>query len=77
MSLVGTFPWMAPEVIQSLPVAETCDTYSYGVVGAALNIPHVIYLQFSYQSDLQLKIFILFLIFCGKNNILFDILTFI
>ncbi|XP_035391997.1 mitogen-activated protein kinase kinase kinase 20 isoform X5 [Electrophorus electricus] len=32
MSLVGTFPWMAPEVIQSLPVSETCDTYSYGVV---------------------------------------------
>ncbi|XP_059503200.1 mitogen-activated protein kinase kinase kinase 20-like isoform X2 [Stegostoma tigrinum] len=32
MSLVGTFPWMAPEVIQSLPVAETCDTFSYGVV---------------------------------------------
>ncbi|XP_062389811.1 mitogen-activated protein kinase kinase kinase 20 isoform X1 [Sardina pilchardus] len=32
MSLVGTFPWMAPEVIQSLPVCETCDTYSYGVV---------------------------------------------
>ncbi|XP_042191951.1 mitogen-activated protein kinase kinase kinase 20 isoform X3 [Callorhinchus milii] len=32
MSLVGTFPWMAPEIIQSLPVAETCDTYSYGVV---------------------------------------------
>ncbi|MBN3282311.1 M3K20 kinase, partial [Polyodon spathula] len=32
MSLVGTFPWMAPEVIQSLPVSEMCDTYSYGVV---------------------------------------------
>ncbi|XP_041940149.1 mitogen-activated protein kinase kinase kinase 20 isoform X2 [Alosa sapidissima] len=32
MSLVGTFPWMAPEVIQSLPVCERCDTYSYGVV---------------------------------------------
>ncbi|XP_023661595.1 mitogen-activated protein kinase kinase kinase 20 isoform X3 [Paramormyrops kingsleyae] len=32
MSLVGTFPWMAPEVIQSLPVSETCDAYSYGVV---------------------------------------------
>uniref|UniRef100_A0AAY4ETA8 Mitogen-activated protein kinase kinase kinase 20 n=1 Tax=Denticeps clupeoides TaxID=299321 RepID=A0AAY4ETA8_9TELE len=32
MSLVGTFPWMAPEVIQSLPVSESCDTYSYGVV---------------------------------------------
>uniref|UniRef100_A0A8C2EXD3 Sterile alpha motif and leucine zipper containing kinase AZK n=1 Tax=Cyprinus carpio TaxID=7962 RepID=A0A8C2EXD3_CYPCA len=32
MSLVGTFPWMAPEDIQSLPASETCDTYSYGVV---------------------------------------------
>ncbi|KAL2087842.1 hypothetical protein ACEWY4_016670 [Coilia grayii] len=32
MTLVGTFPWMAPEVIQSLPASETCDTYSYGVV---------------------------------------------
>ncbi|XP_013398993.1 mitogen-activated protein kinase kinase kinase 20 [Lingula anatina] len=32
MSLAGTFPWMAPEVIQSLPVSETCDTWSYGVV---------------------------------------------
>lgn len=32
MSLVGTFPWMAPEVIQSLPVSETCDTFSFGVV---------------------------------------------
>ncbi|XP_044074277.1 tyrosine-protein kinase ABL2-like isoform X2 [Siniperca chuatsi] len=31
MTVVGTFPWMAPEVIQSLPVSETCDTYSYGV----------------------------------------------
>lgn len=36
MSLVGTFPWMAPEVIQSLPVSETCDTYSYGVVSVFL-----------------------------------------
>lgn len=36
MSLVGTFPWMAPEVIQSLPVSETCDTYSYGVVSSFL-----------------------------------------
>ncbi|XP_061142891.1 mitogen-activated protein kinase kinase kinase 20 isoform X1 [Syngnathus typhle] len=32
MSLVGTFPWMAPEVIQSLRVSETCDTFSYAVV---------------------------------------------
>ncbi|XP_076000725.1 protein kinase Npk [Genypterus blacodes] len=32
MTVVGTFPWMAPEVIQSLPVSETCDAYSYGVV---------------------------------------------
>ncbi|MEQ2301611.1 hypothetical protein AMECASPLE_037925, partial [Ameca splendens] len=31
MTVVGTFPWMAPEVIQSLPVCETCDAYSYGV----------------------------------------------
>lgn len=34
MTVVGTFPWMAPEVIQSLPVSETCDTYSYGVVSS-------------------------------------------
>lgn len=27
---------MAPEVIQSLPVSETCDTYSYGVVSVFL-----------------------------------------
>lgn len=46
MSLVGTFPWMAPEVIQSLPVSETCDTFSYGVVSdkkegkAALSVDH-------------------------------------
>ncbi|XP_033109108.1 mitogen-activated protein kinase kinase kinase 20-like [Anneissia japonica] len=32
MSLAGTYPWMAPEVIQSLPVSESCDTFSYGVV---------------------------------------------
>ncbi|KAF3843253.1 hypothetical protein F7725_002102 [Dissostichus mawsoni] len=37
MSLVGTFPWMAPEVIQSLPVSETCDTFSYCVVSALGN----------------------------------------
>uniref|UniRef100_UPI00358F5B52 mitogen-activated protein kinase kinase kinase 20-like isoform X2 n=1 Tax=Myxine glutinosa TaxID=7769 RepID=UPI00358F5B52 len=32
MSLVGTFPWMAPEVIQSLPISEACDSFSFGVV---------------------------------------------
>ncbi len=32
MSLAGTFPWMAPEVIQSLPVSDSCDVWSYGVV---------------------------------------------
>lgn len=32
MSMAGTYPWMAPEVIQSMPVSETCDTYSYGIV---------------------------------------------
>ncbi|XP_020620971.1 mitogen-activated protein kinase kinase kinase MLT-like isoform X2 [Orbicella faveolata] len=32
MSLVGTYPWMAPEVIQSLPISEACDTFSYAVV---------------------------------------------
>lgn len=37
MTVVGTFPWMAPEVIQSLPVSETCDTYSYGVVSSQAN----------------------------------------
>lgn len=34
MSLVGTYPWMSPEVIQSKPVSESCDTWSYGVVSA-------------------------------------------
>lgn len=37
MTVVGTFPWMAPEVIQSLPVSETCDTYSYGVVSSTVD----------------------------------------
>ena len=32
MSLAGTYPWMAPEVIQSKATSETCDTWSYGVV---------------------------------------------
>lgn len=32
MSMAGTYPWMAPEVIQSMPVSETCDTFSYGVL---------------------------------------------
>ena len=48
MSLVGTFPWMAPEVstvkydpdfyfvlhqvIQQMPVSASCDIFSYGVV---------------------------------------------
>ncbi|XP_048755168.2 mitogen-activated protein kinase kinase kinase 20-like [Ostrea edulis] len=32
MSLAGTFPWMAPEVIQSQPVSDSCDAWSYGVV---------------------------------------------
>ncbi|KAI0234971.1 Mitogen-activated protein kinase kinase kinase 20 [Lamellibrachia satsuma] len=32
MSLAGTLPWMAPEVIQSLPVSERCDVWSYGVM---------------------------------------------
>ncbi|XP_047137188.1 mitogen-activated protein kinase kinase kinase 20 isoform X1 [Hydra vulgaris] len=32
MSLAGTFPWMAPEVIQSMPISEACDTYSYGIL---------------------------------------------
>ncbi|RUS89057.1 hypothetical protein EGW08_003168, partial [Elysia chlorotica] len=32
MSLAGTFPWMAPEVIQSFPVSESCDVWSFGVV---------------------------------------------
>jgi len=32
MSVAGTYPWMAPEVIQSMPVSEACDSYSYAVV---------------------------------------------
>ena len=37
MSLAGTFPWMAPEVIQSHPVSDSCDVWSYGVVGYQTN----------------------------------------
>lgn len=32
MTLVGTYPWMAPELIQGKPTSESCDTYSYGIV---------------------------------------------
>ena len=32
MTLVGTFPWMAPEVIQGLKSNESCDIYSLGVL---------------------------------------------
>ncbi|XP_065839604.1 mitogen-activated protein kinase kinase kinase 20-like isoform X2 [Oscarella lobularis] len=32
MSLAGTFPWMAPEIIQQNPVSEKCDVFSYGVL---------------------------------------------
>ncbi|XP_071960573.1 mitogen-activated protein kinase kinase kinase 20-like [Antedon mediterranea] len=32
MTCAGTYPWMAPEVIQSMPASESCDTFSYGVV---------------------------------------------
>ena len=32
MTLVGTFPWMAPEVIQGLKSNESCDIYSFGVL---------------------------------------------
>jgi sterile alpha motif and leucine zipper-containing kinase AZK len=32
MSLVGTYPWMAPEIIKGLSVTPACDVYSYSVV---------------------------------------------
>ncbi|XP_038059770.1 mitogen-activated protein kinase kinase kinase 20-like [Patiria miniata] len=32
MTMAGTFPWMAPEVILGEAVSEKCDTFSYGVV---------------------------------------------
>ncbi|XP_003383207.1 PREDICTED: mitogen-activated protein kinase kinase kinase MLT-like [Amphimedon queenslandica] len=32
MSLVGTFPWMAPEVIKQERVTAACDVFSYSVV---------------------------------------------
>ncbi|XP_072029209.1 mitogen-activated protein kinase kinase kinase 20-like isoform X2 [Amphiura filiformis] len=32
MTMAGTFPWMAPEVILSQPVSDATDTFSFGVV---------------------------------------------
>jgi len=32
MTITGTYPWMAPELIQGLPTSELCDVYSFGVV---------------------------------------------
>lgn len=32
MTLAGTYPWMAPELIKGKPTGESCDTYSFGVV---------------------------------------------
>ena len=32
MTVTGTYPWMAPELIQGLPTSELCDVYSFGVV---------------------------------------------
>jgi len=32
MTVTGTYPWMAPELIQGLPTCESCDVYSFGVV---------------------------------------------
>ncbi|XP_077973920.1 uncharacterized protein LOC120347945 [Styela clava] len=32
MTITGTYPWMAPELIQGLPTSETCDVYSFAVV---------------------------------------------
>lgn len=32
MSVAGTYAWMSPEVIQSQPVCEATDTWSYAVV---------------------------------------------
>lgn len=32
MSLIGTFPWMSPEIIQGQEVNKKCDIWSYGVV---------------------------------------------
>lgn len=32
MSVIGTFPWMSPEIIQSKPANQSADVWSYGVV---------------------------------------------
>lgn len=53
MTVVGTFPWMAPEVIQSLPVSETCDTYSYGVVSLPVMSPKYFFLFMSINVNLN------------------------
>ena len=34
MTVTGTYPWMAPELIQGLPTSESCDVYSFGVVSS-------------------------------------------
>lgn len=32
MTFAGTYPWMAPELIQGLPTSTLCDVYSFGIV---------------------------------------------